>query len=129
MVTGVPANSAATVSDPAPARYSRGPWFAPGCGGGPMMPPSTNVAPAWVTVAATARTVRGAIALASMNRPLNPPLATSAATAWAAWGGQTDSTTSARPSSAPSEPASVRPAASARWAVAGLRLSETHSTV
>ena len=100
-----------------------------------MIPPSANlvapvsaapVAPAPST-AATDRVVSGAMALASTNRPLNP--ATLRATSSAACGGQTEKMIPARPASSATVPTSVRPAAAARSAVAGLRPWDAHSTV
>jgi hypothetical protein len=137
--TGVPANRAATSAADSPARYSRVPFLAagsaPGCGGGPMIPPSANLVapvpaapvPPALSTAATDRVVSGAMALASTNRPLNP--ATLRATSSAACGGQTEKMIPARPVSSATVPTSVSPAAAARSAVAGPRPWDAHSTV
>jgi hypothetical protein len=61
--SAVPANAPATASASAPDRYSR---VVPcSYGGGPMMPPSTKVAPPPVTSSPIARALAGATALAS----------------------------------------------------------------
>ena len=81
------------------------------------MPPSTYVPPAPTITSPTARDVAAETAFASTKTPPYP--ATSRATSSAACGGQTERITSARRDSSATVPASSRPAASARRAVAG----------
>src|SRR5712691_4372796 len=100
----------------------------PGTGGGPMMPPSTNVSSAPSTTRPILRTVAGETAFASIKMPLKPWPATSRASASAPCGGHTDSTMSATPSARSSAPRSSSPAALARERVAALRPADAHTT-
>lgn len=90
------------------------------------MPPSTNRAPASVTSAPIACAVEGEIAFASTNTNSLPAPSTSFATASAACGGHTDSTTSHERASDSTVPASVRRVA--RALVAGVRPADAHVT-
>ena len=72
-------------------------------GGGPMMPPSTKVAPPFSTMPPISRAVAGEIALPSTKVPAKRSPATSFATSTAAWGGQTDRITSLARTSAVTE--------------------------
>src|SRR6266853_4702347 len=100
----------------------------PGIGGGPMMPPSTNVASAASTTRPIVRTVAGEIAFASIETPLKPWPATSRASASAPCGGHTESTMSATLSARSSAPRSSSPAALARKRVAALRPADAQTT-
>lgn len=96
--------------------------------GGPMIPPSTKVAPDEVRLSPIRRAVCGATALASMKMPWKCNRPTVVATSAAEAGGQTETTTFAPCSATGSDSTSVSPALAARSLVAGLRPSLTHLT-
>src|SRR5262245_12644121 len=93
-----------------------------------MMPPSTNVAPAFSTIPPISRAVAGETALPSTKTPAKRSAATSLARSTAACGGQTERITSLARATAATEPASSRPASLARLRVAALRPSPAHRT-
>src|SRR5499426_1968330 len=93
-----------------------------------MIPPSTNVAPAFSTIPPISRAVAGETALPSTKVPAKHSAATSLARSTAACGGQTERITSAARATAATEPASSRPASLARLRVAALRPSPAHRT-
>src|SRR5262245_8088751 len=93
-----------------------------------MMPPSTNVAPAFSTIPPISRAVAGEIALPSTKVPVKRSAATSFARSIAAGGGHTERITSAARATAATEPASSSPASLARLRVAALRPSPAHRT-
>src|SRR5712692_122440 len=93
-----------------------------------MIPPSMNVAPAPSITRAISRAVPGETALPSTYIRVKPAAATSRATSSAASGGHTDRITSLAFTRSRSEPASSRPAASARRLVSSRRPWGVHTT-